>query len=40
MKDRLLHTETLKDDAGVAHLMGVYLTAEGAIYLRDLGPML
>lgn len=40
MTDRLLYTETLSDDAGVAHLMGVYVTAEGAIYLRDLGPIL
>jgi hypothetical protein len=40
MSDRLIHTEVLRDDAGVAHLTGVYVTAEGAIYLRDLGPML
>jgi hypothetical protein len=37
MSDRLIHTELLRDDAGVAHLMGMYLTADGAIYLRDLG---
>ena len=40
MTDRLFHTETLRDDTGVIHLMGVYVTAEGAIYLRDLGPIL
>ena len=40
MKDLLLHTEPLKDAAGIVHLMGVYLTAEGGVYLRDLGPML
>lgn len=40
MNGRLVHTEILRDADGVAHLMGVYVTADGAIYIRDLGATL
>jgi hypothetical protein len=40
MNGILFHTEIFMADNGIPHLIGAYLTAEGSICLRDLGPML
>ncbi len=40
MNGRLIHTEILRADDGAPHLMGVYLTADCTVYMRDLGPIL
>jgi hypothetical protein len=40
MNDILFHTEIFMADDHNPHLIGAYLTTAGAIYLRDLGPLL
>lgn len=37
MNDLLVYTIIINDEAGAPHLMGMYWTPEGDIYLRDLG---